>query len=298
MVGLDGAALNATLSVAQATHPSLTPDQRRIVEWGDGPLVVIAGAGTGKTRVIVERVRWLLETKGATDNADPLLPEHFLVLTYNVKAAKELQTRLDQVVGVATRSRMTVSNFHSFCQRILTENAADAGLPPHPDVPRRRRAGPPAQGHPARSSHFVYHGDWWLGGFVQFINRAKDELVDPGRLRCLRRRGAPDVRGAPRQLRGRRRAPRGPGQPRAAAQRARCVRRHPRQRTRARRAARRPTTTPDAADKAADREARRTIAGTGYAEGRGRFASRRPPAHRRAGGHLRRRRRRASRSSA
>ncbi len=67
---------------------ALTPDQRRIVEWGDGPLVVIAGAGTGKTRVIVERVGWLLETKGAAGNEDPLLPEHFLVLTYNVKAAK------------------------------------------------------------------------------------------------------------------------------------------------------------------------------------------------------------------
>ncbi len=43
---------------------ALTPEQRRIVEYGDGPLVVIAGAGTGKTRVIIERVRWLLETKG------------------------------------------------------------------------------------------------------------------------------------------------------------------------------------------------------------------------------------------
>ncbi len=42
----------------------LTPEQRAIVEAGDGPVVVIAGAGTGKTRVIVERVRWLLETKG------------------------------------------------------------------------------------------------------------------------------------------------------------------------------------------------------------------------------------------
>ncbi len=49
------------------TKPSvdLTPEQRRIVEFGDGPLVVIAGAGTGKTRVIIERVRWLLETKGS-----------------------------------------------------------------------------------------------------------------------------------------------------------------------------------------------------------------------------------------
>ncbi len=69
-----------------AAPPGLTADQRRIVEWGDGPLVVIAGAGTGKTKVIVERVRWLLETKGAEAQADdPLLPEHFLVLTYNVK---------------------------------------------------------------------------------------------------------------------------------------------------------------------------------------------------------------------
>jgi superfamily I DNA/RNA helicase len=107
---------------------TLTAEQQRIVEWGYGPVVVIAGAGTGKTRVIVERVRYLL------DHQEGLLPEHLLVLTYNVKAARELQERLDATVGTATRARMTVSNFHSFCQRILTENAADAGLPPRPDV--------------------------------------------------------------------------------------------------------------------------------------------------------------------
>ena len=71
----------------------LTPEQRAIVEWGDGPLVVIAGAGTGKTRVIVERVRHLLETR------EDLLPEQILVLTYNVKAARELQDRLDRPSG-------------------------------------------------------------------------------------------------------------------------------------------------------------------------------------------------------
>ena len=60
----------------------LTDEQRRIVEWDDGPAVVIAGAGTGKTRVIVERVRHLLETH------EDLLPEQLLVLTYNVKAAR------------------------------------------------------------------------------------------------------------------------------------------------------------------------------------------------------------------
>ena len=88
----------------------LTREQREIVETGDGPMVVIAGAGTGKTRVIVERVRWLLETKGAgTRDAEgrliaaepaarerpfdgPLTPEQVLVLTYNVKAARSRST--------------------------------------------------------------------------------------------------------------------------------------------------------------------------------------------------------------
>ena len=51
-----------TIAVAP-TATTLTPEQRAIVEFGDGPAVVIAGAGTGKTRVIVERVAWLLATK-------------------------------------------------------------------------------------------------------------------------------------------------------------------------------------------------------------------------------------------
>ncbi len=74
---------------------------------------------------------------------------------------------------------MTISNFHSFCQRILTENAADAGLPPRPDV-----LDGVAQVLLLKDLrpdlHLVYHGtEWWLGSFVQFINRCKDELVHP-----------------------------------------------------------------------------------------------------------------------
>ena len=90
---------------------ALTDEQRRIVEWDEGPLVVIAGAGTGKTRVIVERVVHLLRTKGAADGvppapdhdpfAGPLLPEQVLVLTYNVRAAKELKDRLEAALGAA-----------------------------------------------------------------------------------------------------------------------------------------------------------------------------------------------------
>jgi hypothetical protein len=182
---------------------ALTSAQRRIVEWGDGPLVVIAGAGTGKTRVIVERVRYLLETQGdATVDerghlrlpplgdtpkddpfSGPLMPEQVLVLTYNVKAAKQLADGLEVAVGPGAAARLNVGNFHSFCHRILTESAADAGLPPQPDVLdginqvlllRDIRPSLP----------LVYHGggsnpNWWLDQFVSFINRAKDELVTP-----------------------------------------------------------------------------------------------------------------------
>ena len=182
----------------------LTDEQRAIVEAPDGPVVVIAGAGTGKTHVIVERVRWLLERYGAGAGATspragessppshvpaepgtrdrpfegPLVPEQILVLTYNVKAAHELQVRLDQAVGAPTRARMTVSNFHSFCHRILSESAADAGVRPNPDVLdgvgqylllRDIRPRLP----------LVYHNDWSFSEFVKFINRAKDELVTP-----------------------------------------------------------------------------------------------------------------------
>ena len=76
----------------------LTTDQRTAVEWADGPLMVLAGAGTGKTTVVVERVRHLLAS-------DPSLePENVLVLTYNVKAAAELMDRLEEALGWRSRA--------------------------------------------------------------------------------------------------------------------------------------------------------------------------------------------------
>ncbi len=134
--------------------------------------MVIAGAGTGKTRVIVERVRHLLETE------PDLIPEQILVLTYNVKAARELQTRIEEAVGPATKSRLSISNFHSFCHRVLTESAAEADMPPNPDV--LDGVGQLLLIRDLRPSlDLVYHGDWAYNDFVKFINRAKDELVTP-----------------------------------------------------------------------------------------------------------------------
>jgi DNA helicase-2/ATP-dependent DNA helicase PcrA len=83
---------------ASATNPGLAglldglnPDQRRAVTHGDGPLLVVAGAGTGKTQVITRRIAWLIATRRAR-------PSEILALTFTDKAAEEMQLRVDQLV--------------------------------------------------------------------------------------------------------------------------------------------------------------------------------------------------------
>jgi superfamily I DNA/RNA helicase len=241
---------------------TLTEEQRAIVEWGDGPLVVIAGAGTGKTRVIVERVRHLLDTR------EGLEPENLLVLTYNVKAAAELRTRIEQAVGLATASRIEISNFHSFCQRMLTEHADDAGLPPRPDVLDGvgqllllRGIVPPLR--------LVYHRDyyWTLANIVAFTSRCKDELVRPVDFEAFvaeerrvfeERFGSFDEAFGRLQLQGNLK-PLRDVRPAYAADRAR------------ERAGAGDGTAQNEHEKAADREARRTLAGDGIAPSRSWF---------------------------
>ena len=88
---------------------ALTDEQRAAVDWGDGPLMVLAGAGTGKTTVVVERVRWLLETGGPGGaTREPVAPENIPVLIYNVRAAAELTGRLERALGIERASRLWV----------------------------------------------------------------------------------------------------------------------------------------------------------------------------------------------
>src|ERR1700741_3196573 len=90
--------------------------QRRAIEHGDGPLLVIAGAGTGKTRVITERIRNLF----ARD--DGLFGENVLALTYTIKAAGEMLRRIKKACGERADG-ITVNTFHGFCEAILKEGA-------------------------------------------------------------------------------------------------------------------------------------------------------------------------------
>src|SRR6202521_6364260 len=106
---------------ALAPGIQLNPEQRAAAHHGEGPLVVVAGAGTGKTRVITERIRYLLETQ------PELTGSEILGLTFTDKAAAEMKHR----VIAAARDRgeteveraetVTLSTFHSFCNALLQE---------------------------------------------------------------------------------------------------------------------------------------------------------------------------------
>ena len=163
---------------AVAERPfELTTEQQAAVEWGDGPLMVLAGAGTGKTTVVVERVRHLL----ASDRS--LEPENVLVLTYNVKAAAELMDRLESALGLEIASRLWVHNFHSFGHRVLSDHRADLGLTENANV--LDQVGQRLLLRELRPAFmdFLYHpmarDPNSAGRFADVIGRAKDELVTP-----------------------------------------------------------------------------------------------------------------------
>ncbi len=98
----------------------LNPPQREAVEHRGAPLLVVAGAGSGKTRVLTRRIAYLLAVGGAQ-------PGEILAITFTNKAAREMKDRVFDLVGGRARS-MWVSTFHSMCVRILRAEATQLGL--------------------------------------------------------------------------------------------------------------------------------------------------------------------------
>src|SRR5437879_8074315 len=146
----------------------LNDAQRRAITHGGGPLLVIAGAGTGKTRVITERIRHLVEWEAS------LSGENILALTFTDKAAGEMKSRV--VEAVRDRGKdVTLKTFHAFCESLLKDVDSDHIMLDTVDhwillrrnlhrlqLDRYRRLAEPGQ---------------FLSDFIEFFSRCQDELV-------------------------------------------------------------------------------------------------------------------------
>ncbi len=150
------------------TGLKLNDAQRRAITHAEGPLLVIAGAGTGKTRVITERIRHLLQS-------DPSLSgENILGLTFTDKAAGEMKARVVKTVGERAKD-VTLKTFHAFCESLLKDTDPHNRMLDKVDhwillrrnisrlqLDRYRRLAEPGQ---------------FLNDFVEFFSRCQDELV-------------------------------------------------------------------------------------------------------------------------
>src|SRR6202050_287517 len=152
-------------------NAALNPDQRAAVEHGDGPLLVVAGAGTGKTRVIVERIRNLLETN------PELAGESILGLTFTDKAAGGMKRRVLKAIGERAEG-VWLSTFHKFClEKILQATNPDSQALDEIDhkILLRRHIGELNLNHFRR----LQDPGEFISDFVKFFSRCQDELVTP-----------------------------------------------------------------------------------------------------------------------
>jgi DNA helicase-2/ATP-dependent DNA helicase PcrA len=149
----------------------LNDAQRRAITHGEGPLLVIAGAGTGKTRVITERIRHLLQSD------ESLSGENILGLTFTNKAAGEMKARVVRATGERGKA-VTLATFHAFCESLLKEATPERLMIDkvdhwillrrnleHLKLDKYRRLADPGQ---------------FLNDFVEFFSRCQDELVSSG----------------------------------------------------------------------------------------------------------------------
>ncbi|HTW58131.1 MAG TPA: UvrD-helicase domain-containing protein [Terriglobales bacterium] len=130
----------------------LNPQQREAVETTEGPVLILAGAGSGKTRVITYRIAYLIEHKG-------VMPESILAMTFTNKAAAEMGERVEKLVGGLSIAKPVISTFHSFCVRMLRRDIETLRIPS--TVP-----GQPAIGH---TKNFVIYDESDMQSVVKQI---------------------------------------------------------------------------------------------------------------------------------
>ncbi|OGM27704.1 hypothetical protein A2627_04665 [Candidatus Woesebacteria bacterium RIFCSPHIGHO2_01_FULL_39_28] len=153
----------------------LNKEQIQAIEHGEGPLLIIAGAGTGKTTVVTERIKYLIEK-------DLAKPSEILALTFTEKAAREMEERVDKGMPYGY-TQMWISTFHSFCDRVLRGESLHIGL--SPDYKLMTEA---ESIQLVRKNLFKFDLNYFrplgnpnkfIGGILQHFSRLQDEDVNP-----------------------------------------------------------------------------------------------------------------------
>ena len=162
----------------------LTARQRKAVTHGDGPLLIVAGAGTGKTTVITRRIAWLIAEKRAR-------PSEVLALTFTDRAAFEMIERVDRLVPYGHNDAQ-ISTFHAFGDRLLREHALEAGLSDRSTVLSRAEQIIFLREHLFELPLDRYRplGDptRFLSALVTLISRLRDEDISPAEYLAAARR--------------------------------------------------------------------------------------------------------------
>lgn len=154
---------------------NLNDQQRQAVQHTAGPLLIVAGAGTGKTTVVTRRIAHLVEQGLA--QADEVL-----ALTFTEKAAGEMQERLDLLLPLGHRD-LWVSTFHSFCQRILELHGLDIGLPGEAKLVTETQAWVLIHDNLDRFTLDYYrplgNPQKFVSALIKHFSKCKDELISP-----------------------------------------------------------------------------------------------------------------------
>lgn len=157
------------------TSLKLNKAQAESVAWGDGPLLIIAGAGTGKTTVVTERIKHLILDQN-------ILPSEILALTFTEKASREMEERVDVALPYGY-SQMWISTFHSFGDRVLRNDAVHIGLDPRYRILTEAQAIRFMKAHifDFELSYFRPLGNptKFLSGMFQHFSRLRDEDISP-----------------------------------------------------------------------------------------------------------------------
>src|SRR5437667_253691 len=162
----------------------LNDEQRRAVTHESGPLLIVAGAGTGKTAVITRRIAWLIATRHAR-------PAEILALTFTDKAAAEMEERVDVLVPYGYTD-VWLSTFHAFGDRVLRDHALELGLTPDFRILTRAEQVIFFREHLFEFPLDAYRplGDptRYIEALIALISRAKDEDCSPAEYRAYANR--------------------------------------------------------------------------------------------------------------